>query len=146
MRLTLVMLALLALAGYATPPDPDQQSVLLQALDAITHGQWWLVAGAALTLVHIALTRWTPVGGWWWFGRGGVREDAAKVGLAAILAITGGIGHVLLAGGTIDLELLTTMAKTFIAGTTFFVVPKKLAGAASQAKRDAEPPFPGGPT
>lgn len=119
--LALFSMLLAAIARAATGPDPESSSSMAQTLfDGVVHGQWWLVAGAALSLVTLGLRSWHPS----WLG-----GDRGGVILVSILAITGGLGSALVATGdasAINLTLLAAIAKVLFTAISAYVMPKKL--------------------
>ncbi len=137
MKLVTLLLHLLAvsfvLTGFAATTDPDSSSDLVEsAFDSIVNGNWWMLAGAVLSGIFMAARAYGP-----WKKLLGNDEDLAEhqkdlrgfVGIA-VLAITAGFGHALLAGGfdAINKELIVGIVKTLAMATLTYAAGKKGVG------------------
>jgi hypothetical protein len=136
----IVVLALLASlfflpVVFAAPPDPVltadagvQTGIgtspidtdwLKAAYEGITTGNWYLVAGAVLSLLTWALSGYAakllP-----WFG-----TDPGKVTLVAILSAIGGLAHALLAGVEPSLDVLMGIVKVLASAIFSHALVKK---------------------
>ena len=141
---TLVILFLALLAGTAfAGTDPDDAGGILQtSFDAVSKGEWWLLAGCVLSLVHLALRTWGPVKGW--LGGGDAtskKRDVRGFVSIVLMGLIGGMGHAWLAQGmdaAFSMALLVSVVKVVATAVLAYVGVKKTTSPSSSPD---DPPF-----
>lgn len=122
--LSFLLLCTLTGLAFAAAVDPNDPSGILQeGFVAITKGQWWLLAGCALSGLHLILRTWGPLKPY----LGGsdehtpVQRDWRGFASIVVMGLLGGIGHAWLAGGA-DMDAFKEAFSASVLITVFKVV------------------------
>lgn len=122
--LSFLLLCTLTGLAFAAAVDPNDPTGILQTgLEAITKHEWWLLAGCALSGLHLLLRSYGPFKSY--LGGGDdqthVQRDWRGFVSIVVMGLLGGIGHAWLAGGA-DIDALKEAFSTTILITVFKVV------------------------
>jgi hypothetical protein len=116
----------LAQALDSAPVDDPVTALLIDAFTAISHGQWWPLAGIGLMLaiwaLRAAAMKWPSLGLAW------VNTDAGGFWTSVILAGLGGVTHALAAGVPLDASVAQSALRAFATSAVAHLALRKGAG------------------